>query len=117
MSNSFDDIARRAAQRLSADLGRNLPATVEAQLQAGTAPERHEPGTLIALAALLIDVVKFAWDIYRDRKKDANAAPSAEVMARTIRIELKANDGVSPEQRNKIIGVVVDELLKATPAS
>jgi hypothetical protein len=112
MPNAFDDLARRAAQRLSGDLGRNLPATLEAQLQAGKPPQHYEPGTLIALAALLLNAAKFAWDIYRDRKKDAKTEPSADVLARTIRLELKAADGVSTEQRDKIIGTVVEGLLK-----
>ncbi|MBV9479931.1 MAG: hypothetical protein JO249_04145 [Acidobacteria bacterium] len=117
MPNAFDDVARRAAQRLSRDLGRNLPATVEAQLQAGKPAERFEPGTLIALAALLLNVAKFAWDIYRDRKKDAKTGPSADVLARTIRLELKVDTSVSTEQRDKIIGTVMDELLKDPPRS
>jgi hypothetical protein len=116
MPNSFDESARRAAQRLSADLDQNLPAAVEAQLQAGgNVPERYEPATLIALAALVLNVAKFAWDIYRDRKKDTGRAPSADALARTIRLELTADEGVSIEQRDKIIGVVVDELLKEPP--
>ena len=118
MPNSFDEIARRAAQRLSGDLDHNLPATVEAQLQAGgRAPERYEPATVIALAALVLNVAKFAWDVYRDRKKDAAVAPSAEAIARTIRIDLKADEGISVEQREKVISVVVDELIKAPPQS
>jgi hypothetical protein len=65
---------------------------VEAELQAGgKGPERFEPGTLIALATLLLNVAKFAWDIYRDRTKDTKAAPSAEAIARTIRLELKSD--------------------------
>src|SRR5271165_5483272 len=100
MPASFDDVARRAAQQLSDELGGNLPAAVEAQLQAGgAAPERYEPGTLIALAALVVNVAKFAWDVYRDRKKDAQA-PSADTLARTIRLELKTDDGLSDAQRD-----------------
>ena len=56
-------------------------------------------------------------DIYRDRKKDAAVAPSAEAIARTIRIDLKADEGISVEQREKVISVVVDELIKAPPQS
>ena len=109
-----DEIARRAAQRLSGDLDhQNLPAMVEAQLhRGGQAPETYEPGTIIAVATLLLNVAKFAWDIYRDQKKDAKAAPSADAIARKIRLELKADDSVPTDQRDKIIGVVVEELLK-----
>ncbi|TPW00460.1 MAG: hypothetical protein USCAAHI_00087 [Beijerinckiaceae bacterium] len=116
MPDTYDDIARRAAQRLSGDLGQDLPAAVEAELQAGgKGPERYEPGTLIALATLLLNVAKFAWDIYRDRTKDTKAAPSAETIARTIRLEPKSFEGVSTEQRDKIINVVVEELLMKPP--
>jgi hypothetical protein len=118
MANAFDEIARHAAQRLSGDLDRNLPAAVEAQIQAGGgAPERYEPATLIALATLVLNVAKFAWDIYRDRKKDAEHAPSAEVLARTVRLQLTADESVSVEQRDKIVAVVVEELLKQPPTS
>ena len=42
MPDSFNDIARRAAQQLSGELGRNLPAQVEARIQSGSeAPERY----------------------------------------------------------------------------
>jgi hypothetical protein len=103
---------------LSGDLGQNLPAAAEAELRAGgRAPERFEPGTLIALATLLLESAKFAWDIYHDRKKDAKEAPSAETIARTIRLELKSYEGVSTEQSDKIINVVVEELLKEPPAA
>jgi hypothetical protein len=117
MPDTYDDVARRAAQRLSGDLGRNLPAAVEVELQAGgKGPERYEPvTTVIALATLLLNVAKFAWDIYRDRKKDAKEAPSAETIARTPRLELKSYEGVSIEQRDKVINVVVEELLKDPP--
>jgi hypothetical protein len=56
-------------------------------------------------------------DIYRDRKKDAAVAPSAEAIARTIRIDLKADEGIAVEQRDKVINVVVNELIKAPPQS
>ena len=115
MLASSDDLARRAAQRLSGDLGRNLPATVEAQLQGdGAVPGRYDPATLIALATLVLNVAKFAWDIYRDHKKDAKALPSQDAIARRIRLELNVDENVPLEQRDKIIAVVVDEVMKDT---
>ena len=116
MPDTYDDVARRAAQRLSGDLDRNLPAAVEVELQAGgKGTAGYEPMTVIALATLLLNVAKFAWDIYRDRKKDAKEAPSAETIARILRLELKSYEGVSIEQRDKVINVVVEELLKDPP--
>ena len=118
MLSSCDDLARRAAQRLSGELGPDSPAAVEAQLmQPGAKPERYEAGTLIALATLLLNATKFAWDVHRDRKKETKAARTPDAIARTIRLELKDDQGISTEQRDKIIAVVVDELIKQQPAS
>jgi hypothetical protein len=70
MPNSFDEIARRAAQRLSADLDRKLPGTVEARLQAGgRAPERYEPATVIALAALVLNVANLRGHLSRSQER------------------------------------------------
>jgi hypothetical protein len=114
---STDDLARRAALRLGGELDRNLPATVEAQIQAGGAvPQRYEPGTTIALAALVLSAVKFAWDIYRDLKKDSKTAPAPDVVARRLRLELNSADEVDRAHRDQIITVVVDELMKDPPA-
>jgi hypothetical protein len=115
---SSDDLARRAAQRLGGDLDRNLPTAVEAQLQAGgKVPQRYEPATTIALAALILSAAKFAWDIYRDLKKDSKAAPATEVIARRMRLELNIDDEIDADRRDKVIEVVVDELVKQPPAA
>ena len=118
MADPSDDIARRAAQRLGLELDRNLPALVEARIQGGGAiAKRYELVTLVALAALVVTVAKYTWDIYRDLKKDAKAAPSAEVIARTIRLELKGDGSVTIEQRDRVISVVVEEATQAPPKS
>lgn len=55
MASVSEDVARRAAQRLSGELDKSLPALVEVQLQGGEPAERFEPlATAIALAALLV---------------------------------------------------------------
>lgn len=116
MRSSVDDIARRAAERLGPELDRNLPAIVEAELQGGRPPERFEPlGTVIALATLIVTAAQLAWTMYRDVKKDKKAAPAPDLMARRLRLELKIDENVSAEQRDKIIAVVVDEIAKAPP--
>ena len=116
MSLLADDIARSAAQRLSGELDRNLPAMVEARLQGGKPPERFEPlATAIALAALVVSASQLAWNVYRDVKKDKKAAPATDLMARRLRLELKIDDTISAEQRDKVIAVVVDEIVKAPP--
>ena len=69
------------------------------------------------MATFLLGVAKFAWDIYHDRKKDTKTMPPAEAIARTIRLELKGDEGVSTERRDRIISVVVEEMLNDPPKS
>ena len=91
---------------------------VEAQVQgAGRVPERYEPATTIALAALILSAAKFAWDIYRDIKKDSKATPAREVIARRMRLELAAGAELNSEQSDRVIAVVVDELMNDPPAA
>jgi hypothetical protein len=115
---SSDDLARRAARRLGDELDRNLPAAVEAQVQAGDAvPQRYEPGTTMALATLILTAAKFAWDIYRDIKKDSKAPPAPEVIARRMRLELNVAEEIDIGRRDRVITVVADELMKQPPAA
>jgi hypothetical protein len=119
MSFDSDDLARRAAQRLGAELEPRLPGAVEAKLRAGgEPPERFEPVSLaVSLATLVISAAKLGWDVYRDLTKDKKAAPAADVVARQLRIKLELGEGVSTEQRDMVIAVVVDELAKRPPES
>ena len=113
---SYDDLARNVALRLQDELDRNLPAAVEAQIQAGgAAPQRYEAAITIALAALILTAAKFAWDIYRDLKKDSKTAPAPEVIARRMRLELKVAEEIDKSRGDRIIEVVVDELVKRPP--
>jgi hypothetical protein len=113
---SSDDLARRAAMRLGSELDRNLPAVVEARLQGGSeAPKRLDAAITIALAALILNAAKFAWDIYRDLKKSSKAAPAPDVIARRMRLELNVAEEIDIARRDKVITVVVDELMKYPP--
>ncbi len=113
---SPDDLARRAALRLGTELDRNLPAAVEAHIHGGDAgPKQFDAAITIALAALILNAAKFAWDIYRDLKKDSKAAPAAEAIARRMRLELNVADEIDIGRRDRVIAVVVDELMKHQP--
>lgn len=108
-----EDVARRAAQRLSAELDKTLPALVEVQLQGGKPTERFEPlTTAIALAALVVSAAQLAWDVYQDLKAQ-NATPAPEQLASRLRLELTVEANVSDAERDKVIAVVVDEVAKA----
>ncbi len=80
MSDTPEDIARRAARPLAQEIDPALPAVVEGRLRGGGGgggaepPLRFlEPATTIALAGLLVSLAGLAWTIYRDLKKDAAA--------------------------------------------
>lgn len=118
-------IARRCALRL-ADLDPNLPALTERALAGGAAPgvpTRYEPATAIALASLLVSVVGTGWRIYRDLKEDrdekdrpatptsALVVPPQELLARRVRQQTQLPRGVRETERDRIIEVVVAEIL------
>jgi hypothetical protein len=67
------------------------------------------------LAALILAAAKFAWDIYRDLKKDSKSAPVPEVIARRMRLELNVTEEIDRKRRERVIEVVVDELMKPPP--
>jgi hypothetical protein len=111
MDPEAEALARRAAERLATQLGADLPAHLEAALQgAAGPPQRYEAATLIALATLVLNIVKFAWDLRKDMRAAAAPPPSPEVIARRIRLEVALLDGTTSAQRDQVIGVVIDEL-------
>ena len=115
MDPEAEALARRASERLAVQLGvDDLPANVEAALHgAASPPQSFEAATLIALAALVLNIVKFAWDIRKDMSAAAAPPPSPEVIARRIRLEVAVPNGVSAAQRDQVIAVVVDELSRS----
>lgn len=117
MTDTPEDIARRAAGRLAPEIDPALPAVVEGQLRGGGGgggagpPLRFlEPATTIALAGLLVSLASLAWTIYRDLKKDA-AAPSPEVLARRLRLDAELPEAVTTERRARLIAVIVEEVV------
>jgi hypothetical protein len=67
----------------------------------------------LAIAALVVSVSQFAWQIYRDLKADrekAREAAAREALARRIRLEVELPEGVAPAQRDRVIAVVLQEL-------
>ena len=117
MSDTPEDIARRAAGRLAQEIDPALPAVVEGQLRGGGGAEPPvrflEPATTIALAGLLVSLASLAWTIYRDLKKDA-AAPSPDVLARRLRLDADLPQAVTTERRERLITVVVEEVIASS---
>jgi hypothetical protein len=79
---------------------------------------RYDLGITIALAALIviISVAQLAWEIYRDLKKNSKAAPVPEVITRRLRLESKVTEQFDSERRDRIVNVVVEELMRQPPA-
>jgi hypothetical protein len=95
-------------------MGASLPAFVERKLQDGEEgqPATYEPAllSLIALAGLLINATGLAWTIYRDLQKDADK-PSPQVLGRWLRVSIELPERVTVAQRDRMIAVVVEEVV------
>jgi ferric-dicitrate binding protein FerR (iron transport regulator) len=120
MTISHADAARRAAARLAPDLGSDLPALTERALagQERTAPRRsYDAGASLAVAALLVSLAQFGWQIYRDLKEDrekreeTDRRQTLQVLIRRMRLSLDAPQGLSVQQRDRLLEVVAEEIL------
>ncbi len=127
MNEAQATIARRAAQRLAADLGADLPALTERVLAEGGAADldgpqaqRYDAGLSVAAAAGLIAAAGLAWKIYRDLKSDAQQKAQQEqqqqqpvlrtVVQRRLRVHFGEVNHLSTGQRDQVIEVVVEEI-------
>lgn len=111
MTDPVARIARAAAQRLTGQAGPGLQADVEAELYRDRArPERYvDP---VSLGALIVAVADLAWSIHTQHKS-RSAAPTAELIARTIRVSLQQTDTTPAEERDAVIDIIVEEALQA----
>lgn len=116
MTQSTEQIARRAAQRLATDIDRPLLiAEVERHLDNQTAPEAatYEPVT-VSVAAFIVSIASLAWTIYNDIKNRGGQVDQ-EVVSRRIRVMIKPSDNFSESERDRIVDVVVEETVKQRP--
>lgn len=120
MTAPHADAARRAAARLAPDLGSDLPAYTERALagQETTVRRRSfDAGASLAVAALLVSLAQFGWQIYRDLKADREKKDEADrrqilqVLVRRMRLSLEEPPGLSVQQRDRLIEVVAEEIL------
>jgi hypothetical protein len=108
--------ARAAARRLAAELGPSTEVDVEAALHTGgRTPQPAQYFDPISLGGLIVSIATLAWTVYTDLRS-RTPQPSAETVARTVRVQLRGADAMAPEQRDRIVEVVVDEVLHAAPA-
>jgi hypothetical protein len=112
MTDPVADGARAAAERLTLDYGPGLAPDVEAALHA-RGPEQRPDQFFdpISLGALIVSIATLAWTVYTDLKKET-ANPAPDVVARTVRVELRKMDVTHPASQ-EITDVVVTEVLNA----
>jgi hypothetical protein len=132
-----EEVARRAAARLAGEVDPGLPALTERAIAGGGAAEgmrSYDPALAIALGGFLLSVAQLGWTIYRDLKADREkAAEKADrdraqdrderrvglgaLLARRIRLGMQMPAGVTPERRDRIVEVVVEEILRGDEGS
>jgi hypothetical protein len=112
MTDPAGDAARSAAAILAPDLGRSLPAEVEAALAARDTqqrPDRYlDP---VSLASLIVAIATLAWTIYNDQRKHTPDPPASSV-ARQVRITLRDQDTPLPPGAERITEIVATEITR-----
>jgi hypothetical protein len=121
------DVARRTADRLAPSLDPKLRAAVEQELTRDpleTPAERvFEP---ISFAALIVSLASFGWTVYRDLKKDHEAA-RADRHEKEARLALLLREdesfssgrlppGMTSRQQSLILATVAAEVVAADPS-
>jgi hypothetical protein len=119
-------IARRAAERLANDTEKDFKQSVERELAKDPLEERpervFEP---ISFAALIVSLASFGWTVYRDLKKDREAAQTDRSatearLASLLREEDHFTAGRLPPdmtaaQQSLVITAIAAEIVAADP--
>ena len=97
MSDGVDDLARRSARRLAAQLDIEVEGPVE-QAIAGSRPGQYvDPGT-IALGALIVSIANLVWTMFNDLRNDHKQS-SNDTIARQVRVKVQV-----PVRRPRLSG-------------
>jgi hypothetical protein len=121
MSSSAPDIARRAASRLAGEFGPGLPALTERVLAPEASAAHRQSLDVGIVAASLVRVVQFAWQIYRDlyadlEQRDADEQRKVQVLVGRVRRSLTEPTGLTPQQRDRLVEVVAEEVVASGAA-
>lgn len=110
-------VARRAARRLASPRWPELAVDLEAVLDNRRTTPRADSGQPdqfvdpIALASLIVAAADLAWSVYADLRKKKTAKPGPVIVQR-LRIELGESRLIEPAERDRVIEVVVDEIIR-----
>jgi hypothetical protein len=114
MSDPIAAAARAAADHLAGEYGQGLKAEVEAALHTrGTSPRPEQYFDPVSLSTVIVSIATLAWTIYTDLK-NKNPNPAPDVVARTVRVELRRHEGTGGVAEEEITDVVVTEIIRAT---
>lgn len=80
-------------------------------LRSDGSPARDRYADPVSIGALVVSIATLAWTIYTDLRK-RTPAPAPEVVARTVRVELRDSGGLDPTARDRVIEVVVGETVR-----
>ena len=109
--------ARAAAMHLSAQYGPGLAAEVESALHArGTEHRPEQYFDPVSMGSLIVSIASLAWTIYTGLKQKT-PRPPLEVLARAVRVELRTRGENALASQDKIIDVVVTQIIQATDDS
>jgi hypothetical protein len=119
-------IARRTAVRLAGTFGRNIGDEVEHELARDPLDSRPERVLdPISLGALIVSLASFGWTVYRDLKKDREAAKTDRAaMERRVASLLRQEDGIAAgrlppglteAQQSMVIDAVAVEIVASAP--
>jgi hypothetical protein len=119
-------IARRAADRLANDIEKGLRQDVDRELAKDPLeqqPERvFEP---VSFAALIVSLASFGWTVYRDLKKDRDAAKADRSVTEThLAAQLREEDhfaagrlppDMTAAQQSLVIAAIAAEIVATDP--
>jgi hypothetical protein len=113
MNDPVTDIARATAGRVATDRMPTLSQDVEVALLARDGSKRPE-GYLVdpvSLGSLIVTIASLAWTIHRDLR-NRTSTPAPDVLARTLRVQLRADGAADSPDRDRMIDIVVEETIR-----
>ena len=112
--NPADELALRAASRLSSHLDADLPALTQRAIyerDRGTTRSLSfgvDPATATAITSILLTAAQFAYQIYRDLKADRE---NKSVLLMALKDRISTRPEVSQQQLDDILECLVDEVV------
>jgi hypothetical protein len=114
MRDAHTTIARRTAARLAEDFGESLPTSVE-QILLSEREHRPpwqfgDPGTLLAVASLIVSIAQLGWSMYQDLKAKHTSPPRA-MLEQRLQEEARNRTAEAEVYAQRITLVVIEEIL------